>query len=288
MIKEILKLIRVRQWLTNLIIFSAIVFSGNLTDIAMLTKVILSFLIFCLLSSGGYIFNDLLNRKKDRKHLIKMNRPFATESLTITTGIILFTVFTGLGLILSYIFSRPFFNIAMSYFIFVIIYSLILREIVIVDIITSSFVYILRVIAGGVVIGVGISNWLLVCTGLLALFLNLSKRRQEVVLLGNNAKLYRKTLNFYTVNFLDSLLLVVFSITFMAYILYTMWPETIDKFNGKNLLISIPFVFYGLTRFLMLSRKFPRKDIVSIFFSDLFSIGNLLLWIVSVIIVIYF
>ena len=243
---------RPRQWSKNLILFAALIFSQRLFQLTMLRDNSIAFIIFCFLSGSVYILNDLIDLEQDRNHPKKSKRPLASGKLKPSTAIISGIILVTLSLISALCLNTNFAWIALSYFILQIAYSTLLKHIVILDVLTVSAGFVLRAIAGGEVIEVPISSWLLICTILLALFLALGKRRHELILLEENAVNHRKILYEYSPGLLDQMISVATASTVIGYALYTMSAETIKKFHTDNLKYTIPFVLYGIFRYLYL------------------------------------
>ena len=248
----IFKTMRPRQWSKNLILFAALIFSQSLFQLTMLRDNIIAFIIFCFLSGSVYILNDLIDLEQDRNHPKKSKRPLASGKLKPSTAIISGIILVTLSLISAFCLNTNFAWIALGYFILQIAYSTLLKHIVILDVLTVSAGFVLRAIAGGEVIEVPISSWLLICTILLALFLALGKRRHELILLEENAVNHRKILYEYSPGLLDQMISVATASTVIGYALYTMSAETVKKFQTDNLKYTIPFVLYGIFRYLYL------------------------------------
>jgi 4-hydroxybenzoate polyprenyltransferase len=259
--------LRPKQWTKNLVLFAGVLFSKNLLDPHLFLKTSLAFLLFCLLSSSIYLLNDVIDLESDRKHPRKSKRPIASGRLSSKNALGLSIAFSLLGILLSFLLDMSFGVTALAYLLLMLLYSFYLKRIVILDVLTISIGFILRAIAGALVIHVEISSWLLVCTILLALFLVLSKRRHELILLSpelgarnspesgstpNFAIETRQILSEYSPHLLDQMISIVSAALVMAYALYTMSPETIGKFNTRGLAFTIPFVLYGLFRYLYL------------------------------------
>ncbi len=243
---------RPKQWSKNLLLFAALLFSQKLFHLPLLTMVSFGFIIFCFLSGSVYILNDLIDLKQDRLHPLKSQRPLASGTLSPMTAIFSGIIFIALSLGGAFWLNISFGWTALGYFALQIAYSTFLKHIVILDVLAVAIGFVLRAIAGGEIIGVPISSWLLVCTILLALFLALGKRRHELLLLEENAIQHRKILYEYSPGLLDQMISVVTASTVVAYALYTMSAETIHKFHTDNLKYSIPFVLYGIFRYLYL------------------------------------
>ncbi len=249
-IKDIFDCLRVRQWTKNILIFAALIFSNHANQINYVTRSFVAFFIFSLGVGALYTFNDIHDLKRDREHPVKKHRPIASGRISVRTGWIFFLVLGVLSLALSFLFDADFGLIVLLYFLLQLCYTLILKKIVIVDVFAISLSFILRVIAGAVVIHVYISDWILICTMLLALFLALSKRRHELILLNNKADGHRIILKEYSPYLLDQMIGVVTSATLVAYMIFTLSEETTAKFG--RMVFTVPFVLYGIFRYLYL------------------------------------
>ena len=252
MILPLIESLRPKQWTKNLLIFAGLLFSQKLFDVPLLLKSAAAFFLFCLLSGSEYVVNDLKDVEQDRNHPIKSKRPIASGRLSISFAIVFVLIFMIGGIAAAFLLERGFGWIALSYTVLMLAYTFRLKHIVILDMIIIAMGFVLRAVAGAAAIGVTISSWLLVCTTFLALFLALSKRRHELILLGDDAESHRKILGEYSPYLLDQMVAVVTASTVMAYALYTMAPETIDKFETRNLIFTLPFVLYGIFRYLYL------------------------------------
>jgi 4-hydroxybenzoate polyprenyltransferase len=263
-------------------------FSKNLFHPSLLEREIIAFFIFCFLSGSVYILNDLVDLKLDGHHPIKSQRPFASHQLRIAYGVMTLAVLIPLLLIGSYLLTPAFFCAALLYLLLQAAYSFCLKDHVILDVFATAFGFILRVVAGALVIHVDVSPWLMICTILLALFIGLGKRRHELVTLGKQAKTHRKVLVEYTPYLLDQMISVVTAATIVSYIFYTLSEETIAKFGTQNLLYTNPFVLYGIFRYLYLIHKKERggspEDLV---LQDKPLLISILLWILTVGVVLY-
>lgn len=280
--------LRPKQWTKNLIIFAGILFAQRIFDVAMLLKVLLAFGVFCLLSGAVYIINDLVDLDHDKSHPSKSSRPLASGKLSpmwAKTGI---AVLIPFALTLSYLLGVPFFVTALAYLLLQIAYSFILKHVVILDVFSIAFGFVLRVVAGAVVISVAISSWLIICTILLSLFLGLNKRRRELEVLESNAQSHRKVLDDYSVYLLDQMISVVTASTVISYALYTMSAETIAKFGTTNLIYTVPFVLYGILRYLYLvHKKGEGGNPENVLVSDVPLIINIALWAVTAGVILY-
>lgn len=280
---HIFKTMRPRQWTKNLLVFAALIFSQNLRNLPMLSDTTIAFIIFCLLSGSVYTLNDLLDLKQDRTHPKKSQRPLASGKLQPPIAIVAGIILVVLSLANAFWLNTNFGFIALGYFILQIAYSTVLKHVVILDVLAVSIGFVLRAIAGAEVINVPISSWLLVCTILLALFLSLGKRRHEIILLEDNAANHRKILYEYSPALLDQMISVVTASTVVAYALYTMSAETINKFQTDNLKYTIPFVLYGIFRYLyLIHQKSEGGSPEKILLNDRPLLINIILYLLTV------
>lgn len=251
MLIGLFKSLRPRQWTKNALVFAGLLFTlnkGHSTDD--LLKVVMAFGIFCFLSGSVYLINDAMDVAQDRRHPKKCKRPVASGQVSRTAAIGA-AVVLGLGsLAASFALDTGFALAATAYLVLVVAYSLVLKHLVIVDVLAIAAGFVLRAVAGALVIHVQISEWLLVCTTLLALFLGLAKRKNELVCLEGEAVNHRKILQEYTPELLDQMILITSSCTLMAYMLYTFLSQTGQ--GHRYMMMTIPFVLYGLFRYLYL------------------------------------
>ncbi|MCJ7508864.1 MAG: decaprenyl-phosphate phosphoribosyltransferase [candidate division Zixibacteria bacterium] len=287
-LKDILSVMRPEQWVKNLILFAGVIFSENLQNTNMLLKVLIAFAFFCLLSSAGYVINDTLDFKQDSQHPVKANRPIASGRLKRPQGVFLACFLAVVSLAGSYVINPNFFIVALVYLSLNICYSLFLKHVVIIDVMVIALGFVLRAVAGAVVINVDISSWLVVCTILLALFLGLGKRRHELVLLEGKADAHRRILTEYSLGFLDQMIAVVTSSTVVAYAFYTLSPEIIQKLGTRYMALTIPFVLYGIFRYLyLIHQKEEGGSPAKALLTDKPIIIDILLWLVAVILILY-
>jgi 4-hydroxybenzoate polyprenyltransferase len=244
---------RPKQWTKNLILFAALIFSHNFLSPLYFFKTVAAFIIFCIISGCVYIINDLFDLKQDKNHPIKCTRPLASGALKPSVAIIAIAVLLFLSIVSALLLTNfTFILITLGYFILQIAYSTVLKHIVILDVFSIAAGFVLRAIAGAEVIEVPFSTWLLFCTILLSLFLALSKRRHELILLEDDAIHHRKILFEYSPYLLDQMISVVTASTVITYTLYTVSEETVSKFGTDRLKYTIPFVLYGIFRYLYL------------------------------------
>jgi len=284
----LLESLRPQQWIKNGFVFAALIFSRSLTDWHRNTRVALAALLFCLISSAAYLLNDILDAPEDRNHPVKRLRPVASGRLGVGTAasvalLLALVSFTG-----AWTLDHQFFLILALYAGLNLLYSWYLKHVVLLDVFIVAAGFVFRVIGGGVVIHVEISPWLIVCTTLLALFLALSKRRHELVLLKENAAGHRSILAKYSPYFLDQLIGIVTASTVMSYALYTLSRDVETKFPGKRLELTIPFVLFGIFRYLYLvHRNEEGGSPTRLLFTDPVLLSVVLMWAASVIFIIY-
>jgi 4-hydroxybenzoate polyprenyltransferase len=233
-------------------VFAALLFGSRLTDAAAVMRATTTFGIFCALSSAVYLFNDVLDRDADRHHPLKRTRPIASGELPVKLAVVAAGVL-GVAAVEAALLTDPALGlIAGAYLTLLLLYSAALKHIVIVDVLVIAAGFVLRAAAGTVAVGVPISQWLLVCTTLLALFLVLNKRRHELTLLAEGATGHRRILEEYTPYLLDQMVAVVTASTLIAYSVYAISTETAQRLGTSRLGLTIPFVLYGIFRYLYL------------------------------------
>ncbi len=254
LLPSLLVSLRPEQWTKNLVVFAGLLFGRELFEEGgrSLALAVAAFGIFCGLSGVVYLVNDVMDRESDCRHPVKSKRPIASGALPPAAAVVAAAVIGGAALALAF-WLRPAFGwVALTYVAMQTAYSWRLKHLVILDVLTVAIGFVLRAVAGAVVVNVAISHWLLLCTVLLALFLALSKRRHELVLLAGGAVEHRKILGEYSPYLLDQMISVVTASTLVAYILYTISPETVAKFGTDRLGLTIPFPLYGIFRYLYL------------------------------------
>jgi len=271
---------RVEQWYKNFVIFIGIVFSMNLTNLWMLSRIIPAFGVFCVLSSSVYLINDIHDVEKDRLHPRKRNRSIASGRMSLSLARILVVLFIVASLASAFILGSLFFVVCLIYLVQNFLYTFWLRSLAVVDVVAVSVGFVWRAIAGTVVIGVDTSPWLIICSFLLALFLALIKRRTEMTVL-EQAEKHRATLGSYSKQLIDTFLNITTASLLVAYMIYT--------FNSKYIymMATIPFSFIGIFRYLQLAREQGAGDDAPLILRDGIMRVNLLLWALTSIIAIY-
>jgi 4-hydroxybenzoate polyprenyltransferase len=249
---HVIRSLRPEQWTKNLILFGGLLFGQRLFDLRSVLYASAAFAIFCALSGVVYLLNDVADRDADRRHPLKRHRPIASGALSTSTAVAAAVVIGLVALVAAFSLRIQFGFFAAAYLALLTLYSGPLKHVVIIDVLTIAIGFVLRAAAGAVAIDVPISNWLLFITILGALFLALSKRRHELVLLADGAMGHRPILQEYTPYLLDQMIAVVTASTLVAYAFYTVSPDTVEKFHTTHLSLTLPFLLYGIFRYLYL------------------------------------
>ncbi len=287
-LRYIIASLRLQQWIKNFFIYAALIFSGNLFHASFLSEVTAAFLLFSLTASGVYVLNDLTDLESDKLHPEKSKRPLPSGRLSPRVAIVVFLILLAAGITGSFLLKTSFALIVVAYVIINVLYSFFLKNVVILDVMTISAGFVLRVIAGAVVIDVPTSEWLLICTVLLSLFLGFSKRRHELTVLDTRADAHRSVLRYYSPYFLDQMIGIVTASTVMSYALYAISEETVRKFGTNRLIYTVPFVLYGIFRYLYLvHREVEGGNPTRLALTDLPLLVNIMLWILTASIIIY-
>lgn len=256
---------RPQQWTKNAIVLAAFVFAfwdeaQELTLRSGLIRVIPAMLIFCLVSSGIYLINDIRDIESDRSHPTKRYRPIAAGKISIKMAGIVAAILLTTSLIGAWFLSPIFLLVIGTYITMQIVYSAGLKHIALIDVFVIATGFVLRAIAGAVVLNVQISPWLLICTFILALFLALCKRRHEIISLKSDDTTQRQSLNSYDARLLDQLISISAGAAIVFYSIYTLWPDTVEKFGTHALGFTIPFVIFGIFRYLDLAYRQEKGD----------------------------
>ena len=280
---------RIKQWVKNLFVYAGIIFAKRAFDLQLLLSVTGAFFVLCLVSSATYIINDLVDRKRDQHHPVKCKRPLASGRLAPGTALTAALLTLAAALALAALLHPLLLLVAVSYFLLQLLYSFVLKHIVFLDVFAIAVSFILRVVAGAVVAGIFISSWLIICTLLISVFLGLGKRRHELHVLKDDAHRHRKVLQYYSPYLLDNVMNITAATTIVCYILYTTARETIDKFQTTGLIFTVPFVMYGIFRYLYLVHmKEQGGSPENMLLEDIPMLLNVALWIASAAVLIYF
>lgn len=288
MVLYVIKSLRPHQWTKNILLFAGLIFSHHLFSAVLLLRIVVGFGIFCLVAGGIYIINDLVDRKKDQQHPLKRQRPIASGKISAGVAKKLSATLLVISLVLAYGLNPKFSLVCLGYAGLMIGYSVYLKNVAILDVIIIAMGIVLRAVAGVVIIDVAISPWLLVCTLFLSLFLVLCKRRHEMVLLGQEANNHRQSLAEYSPQLLDQMIAVVTGSTLIAYALYTLASRTTAQVGSNALIVTIPFVIFGVFRYLYLVYEDNQGGAPELaVFSDKPLVMDVVLWIVVVVAVLY-
>jgi len=287
-LRDLFQLLRPMQWSKNTVLFAALIFAKHLFVVSDLITVTLGFLAFCGLASGAYVMNDLRDCERDREHPLKSLRPLPSGRVRRGTAMALSVTLVLAGM-LAAIALRPAFGLlAGVYFVLQVAYTFWLKEVVILDVMSIAAGFVIRAVAGGVLIMVPVSPWLIICTFLLALFLGFSKRRHELILLEARATNHRASLKEYSPYFLDQMIAVVTASTVVAYAIYTASPEVRDKLGTDKLYLTIPFVLFGIFRYLYLvHQREEGGNPTQLLLRDQPLLIDVLLWITTATLLLY-
>ncbi len=302
-LQALLAAMRPRQWTKNFAVFIGLIFSQHLLNVPSFTRTVLAFVTFCLASSSIYLLNDLLDLEKDRQHPVKCHRPLASGRLSVSWAIVAMGVLIALtGLTTGLVFLIPirpeqdifasfgganilFALSVVAYLVLMVLYGLRLKHVVLIDVFIIASGFVLRIVAGTVVVPVYISPWLYVVTCFLSLFLALSKRRHEIILLQEQASQHRQILKEYSIPMLDQMITIAVTGTIMSYSLYTI-QGTIG--NHHLLAITIPLVLYGMFRYLYLVyMRMEGGSPEEVLLRDRHMLGTVILCVILIIIVLY-
>lgn len=250
---------RLRQWTKNVFVFVALIFARRITDTDAAMAAVMTFGAFCLASSAAYLFNDIFDRERDRQHPEKAKRPIASGALGVAPAAASAAILWIGALVLALVVNLHVLWIVGGYLVLQLLYSFLLKHVVILDLFVIAAGFVLRVAAGAEAIPVPISSWLFVCTVLISLFLGTAKRRHELCNL-EKAEDHRATLGRYSPYLLDQMIAISAAATVVSYSLYTLSEETVAKFGTDKLKWTIPFVLFGLFRYLYLIHMRRQGD----------------------------
>jgi 4-hydroxybenzoate polyprenyltransferase len=287
-IRPLVRSLRPTQWAKNLFVLAPLVFGRQLGDPAAVERGLLALLAFCCASSAVYLVNDVRDREADRNHPLKRLRPIAAGTLGIPTAVAATLVLAAAAIGIALYLGASFTLVLGGYLLLNALYTAWLKHLVILDVMAIGLGFVLRVLAGAEATQVEVSRWLFLCTIFLALFLAFSKRRHEITLLAGSASGQRRVLDHYSPAFLDQMINVVTASAVVAYALYSVAPETVEKYHTQHLVYTIPLVLYGIFRYLYLLYQRPgeRNPTEAILRDPPFLI-NMLLWSLAVVWIVY-
>lgn len=287
-VRDVIAGMRIKQWPKNGFMFAAIVFDGQLFHWQALSKTLTGFVLLCLLNSGIYYFNDLIDLPADRSHPKKKFRPIAAGLIPVNIARLISAGLLIVALVGAFLLNRTFFLVLFLILTLNIIYTLSLKHIPLIDVVTIGILFILRVLAGVVLIKVKVfSPWLYLVTFMLALYLGFGKRRTELIQIGNRAGETRPVLNGYSLPLLDQLVTIVSSVTIIAYSLYTFSGTTLPE--NHLMMLTIPIVVLGIFRYLYLIQvKHSGSAPEEILIGDRVILGTVAAFILFVLVILYF
>jgi len=249
---QLLRLMRPYQWVKNLFVFTGLLFGHAWNDPHLFAQAVTAFVAFCMVSSAIYTVNDIVDLDQDKQHPEKCKRPLASGAVSFSAAILLALILGVLGLILAYAASQKVLIILVGYALMNIAYSLWLKHVVILDVFIIATGFMLRILAGTMGIGIPPSQWLLLCGLMVTLFLGFTKRRAEIIALTDDKTAHRKVLEHYSPVLLDKMIGITAAGLIMSYSLYTMNADTIRIHGTANLIYTVPFVVYGVFRYIYL------------------------------------
>ncbi|MEK7165768.1 MAG: UbiA prenyltransferase family protein [Patescibacteria group bacterium] len=300
----IFKAVRPRQWLKNLALFASIIFTGQLFTIPLLTTTIQAFFVFCAISSSNYLFNDVMDAPKDRKHPFKKNRPVASGALSVPLAIFLSLILLLIGLPISYLVNSSFFTLTVLFALLSFSYTLFFKHFAVIDILIIALAYFLRVYAGEAATGYHLSIWLSLAVFSLSLFLAIGKRRSELTLIQNyegaKPRETRASLGHYSERLLDTYTAMFANSTWITYSFYSFlerppesrWAYRIfltETFppDRKWLMVTLPFVLFGIMRYMQLIYEGKGESPEKILTSDIPLLTTVILWGLAAVAIIY-
>ena len=288
-IKNYIVLLRISQYSKNLFIFLPIFFALHMQEPERLFKVFLAFLGFCLLASAVYIFNDLCDIEEDRQHPKKKYRSLPAGKITRGSAIGLMAGLLALGLAIAYGLSIQMFYLCLLYIFLNIAYTVKLKHIPILDIMIIAVCFVIRIFVGGAVGDVPIYMWIIIMTFLLALFMALGKRRDDVIVFMETKQMPRKSIDGYNLHFIDASMIVMAAVVLVAYLMYTVSPEITAKFKTDKLYITSIFVLMGVMRYLQITMlEEDSGNPTEILMKDIFIQMSIAGWLISFALLVYF
>lgn len=288
MIRPLVVSLRPVQWAKNLFVLAPLVFGHLLGDPVAVGRALLALVAFCCAASAIYLVNDIRDREDDRNHPLKRLRPLAAGTLAVPVAAVAALGLGAAALAIALSLGRPFLAALGAYLVLNFFYTHWFKHMVILDVMSISLGFVLRVVAGAQATDIVVSRWLFLCTIFLALFLAFSKRRHEITLLAGAASGQRRVLDHYSPAFLDQMINVVTASSVVSYALYSVAPETVAKYNTQDLVYTIPLVLYGIFRYLYLMYQSPgeRNPTEAILRDPPFLI-NMVLWGLAVVWIVY-
>lgn len=286
---EIIKLLRVKHWIKSSFLFIPVFFAGEIFTTSHFDKLILGFLSFSCVASAIYIINDYKDLEADKKHPEKKNRPLASGAISVRIAIIVFIALIIFGLLTAFFLNKIFFGIVLTYFILNLFYSMGLKKISILDIFIVASGFLFRVLGGGVLAEVHISQWLIIMVFLLAVFLGLAKRRDDILLFVSSGTVMRESSKKYNLDFVNAGLTMLAAVIIVSYLMYSISEEVTQRFNTEYVYGTSIFVIAAMLRYIQIALvENNTGSPTQLLYSDLFLKITLIGWIFSFYIIIYF
>lgn len=280
MLKNFVSLFRIKQWAKNLLVFAAWMFAAKYSDLAATLTTVTAFFSMCCASSGVYIFNDVFDRERDRNHPQKKNRPIASGAFPVSGAVVIASVLIVAALALAWTLTPTCFALVLSYLLVQVAYNVSIKAVPVLDVFVIATGFIIRAVLGASALVVPISGWFLFCTGFLALMLGFAKRRNEFLIQAEDAAASRESLVHYSKPALDSLVVMFATCAAICYGIYTL--ESSAARAHRSLILTAPFVFYGITRYVLLVFNHDEGgEPADLLFSDWHIIGSVVLFAVT-------
>jgi len=290
--KSLILLLRIDQWSKNICIFLPLFFNGHLFDLELFNNCIVSFMSFSLMASSIYCFNDILDIENDRAHPTKKMRPIASGKIPVCIAYVLMLFCFSISLLLLYLWMGDLklilISLVLIYFIQNILYCIKLKHYAVIDVVVIAIGFVLRIIVGGAATSILLSEWIIIMTFLLALFLAFAKRRDDVLLFDKTGVMHRKNTNRYNVDLLNQIISILSSVTIIAYIMYTISPEVVERFNCRYVYLTSIFVLISIIRYMQITIVDSNSsNPTKVLFKDHFLQLCIIAWILSFLIIIY-
>jgi 4-hydroxybenzoate polyprenyltransferase len=289
---SLIRLIRPEQWIKNLFIFFPLFFNGQILNLDLFLQCLFSFFSFSFIASSIYCFNDIYDVEADKKHPKKCKRPIAASNISIKSAylMMLICIIVSMLLLLTLNIHNKInvLFLLLFYFVMNIMYCIKLKQFAIIDVVIISIGFVLRVILGGITTEIWLSEWIIMMTFLMALFLAFAKRRDDVILYQSKGQLPRQNTNRYNIEFMNQVMTILSTVTIITYIMYTLSPEVINRFNSRNIYLTTVFVLIGIIRYLQLTIvDLKSENPTNILLKDKFIQICIIGWITSFLIIIY-
>ena len=289
MLLKYMELIRVPQWIKNLFVFVPLLFSLNLFDKNYFLTTLYAFVVFSLASSFIYVFNDIIDIEDDRTHPTKKNRPLPSGTIKLKSAIVIAVILCVIVFLLLLRFNLDFGSFVIGFIVLNILYSFWFKNVVILDVFSIAAGFTIRVFAGAAVISVPVSNWLILSTIFISLFLGVMKRHSELLLVSTDEDVHsRKVLSQYSLNFADQMATVAAAGVIICYALYTVSERTVNAFGTENLIYTTPFVVYGIFRYMYLEYISNKgENTTKTVFTDFQMIATVVVYTITTVLIIY-